>query len=250
MPAIESEAIILRGFPMGEGDLLVSFFSRTHGRMRGVAARARRPKSTFGSSLEPLSYIRIWFFERETRELVRINQTELIESFLQTQRDYSAAAALAVASEVTDVVLADREVADANFRLLLLACRAIKAQARSPLVLAYFSLWTVKLGGWLPSLERCGRCGAELNESAYLSGQVLVCKACRLVGQRTLSKEALELARRTAAEKLERLIEDLPETNTGVEAEVRDFMLDVIEQHIEKPLRARRSLEPGQEPLS
>jgi DNA repair protein RecO (recombination protein O) len=251
MPATESEAIVLRGFPLGEGDLLVSFFSRTHGRLRGVAARARRPKSRFGAALEPLSYIRIWFYERETRELVRINQCELIESFLDVQRDYAAAVALALASEVTEAVLAEKEPADANFRLLLLVARALKAQARPQLVLAYFALWTVRLGGWLPQLDHCGRCGAELKEGAYWSpAQGLVCGRCNLPGQRAISPAALQAARRIAAEKLERLTAEWPRSNAPTESEVRDFMLDIIEYHIEKPLKSRKTLRATPETLS
>jgi DNA repair protein RecO (recombination protein O) len=70
MPIRESEALVLHSYPLGEADRLVSFLSRNMGRVRGVAAGARRTKSRFGSTLERLSYIRIWFFERETRDLV------------------------------------------------------------------------------------------------------------------------------------------------------------------------------------
>ena len=83
MPLHESEAIILRSYPLAEADRLVSFLSRSMGRVRGVAAGARRPKSRFGSTLERLSYVSIWYYERETRDLVRINQCEIIESFLE-----------------------------------------------------------------------------------------------------------------------------------------------------------------------
>ena len=123
----------LQRYALGEADRLVSFLSRTMGRMRGVAAGARKPKSRFGSTLERLSHIRIWFFERETRELVRISQCEMIESFLDAFRDYPSSVALALFSEITEAVLPDREPSDANFRLLLLAAQAVKrtAQARS-----------------------------------------------------------------------------------------------------------------------
>src|SRR5713226_197633 len=42
MPARETEAIILKTFPLGEADRLVSFLGRSSGRVRGVAAGARR----------------------------------------------------------------------------------------------------------------------------------------------------------------------------------------------------------------
>ncbi len=166
MPLHESEAIILQRYALGESDRLVSFLSRTMGRMRGVAAGARKPKSRFGATLERLSYIRIWFFERETRELVRISQCEMIESFLDAFRDYPSSVALALFSEITETVLPDREPSDANFRLLLLAAQAVKRTGKPDLPLAYFALWTVKLGGWLPSLTRCARCGDVLDPNA------------------------------------------------------------------------------------
>ncbi len=157
MPLHESEAIVLQRYTLGESDRLVSFFSRTMGKMRGVAAGARKPKSRFGATLERLSYIRIWFFERETRELVRISQCEMIESFLDAFSDYPSSVALALFSEITETVLPDREPSDANFRLLLLAAQAVKRTGKPDLPLAYFALWTVKLGGWLPSLTRCAQ---------------------------------------------------------------------------------------------
>ena len=166
MPLHESEAIILQRFALGESDRLVSFFSRTMGKMRGVAAGARKPKSRFGATLERLSYIRIWFFERETRELVRISQCEMIESFLDAFSDYPSSVALALFSEITETVLPDREPSDPNFRLLLLAAQAVKRTGKPDLPLAYFALWTVKLGGWLPSLARCARCGEVLDPNA------------------------------------------------------------------------------------
>ena len=198
MPVRESEAIILRSFPLGEGDRLVSFLSRSEGRLRGVAAGARRPKSRFSSSLEPLSYIRIWFFERETRDLVRISQCEIIESFWDAQRDYAAGLSLALASEVTEAILGEREAADANFRLLLLFARFIKSGGDLQFALAYFSLWSVRLGGWLPDFDHCMKCGAELTGRRPTSRIETGCFASRAgcLGQRAISQAAVELAQR------------------------------------------------------
>jgi DNA repair protein RecO (recombination protein O) len=249
MPVRESEAIILRSFPLGEGDLLVSFLSRAHGRTRGVASGARRPKSRFGSTLEPLSYIRIWYYERETRPLVRINQTELIESFLGVQQDYRAGLALALISDVTEAVLGEQEVAEANFRLLLAVARALKAGAKPSLAMSYFALWTVRLGGWLPRLDRCARCGAELDAGAYASASVgFLCAKCRLPGQHVISQAALELARRMLAERIENFMPVV--LASGAATDLMDYMMDVIEQHIERSLPARRLMAETTEPAS
>jgi DNA repair protein RecO (recombination protein O) len=249
MPARESEAIILRSFPLGEGDRLVSFLSRSEGRLRGVAAGARKPKSRFSSSLEPLSYIRIWYFEKETRELVRISQCEIIESFWDAQLDYVASLVMALASEVTEATLGEREVADANFRLLLLFARYIKSGGDLQIALAYFALWTVRLGGWLPNFDHCAKCGARLQGNAHISDRDgLLCDACNLSGQREISRVALSIGQKMLSTSLEQFKKDDAAQDSAI-SELKDYMLDVIEQHAEKRLHTRRLLRESAETL-
>jgi DNA repair protein RecO (recombination protein O) len=257
MPLKESEAIVLRTFPLGEGDRLVSFLDRQSGKLRGVARGAKLPKSRFGSTLELLSYIRIWYFERETRELVRINQCELIESFLDLQRDYQAGVYLALMSEITEAVLGDREAADPQFRLLLLSARAIRTNGPTPAILAYFCLWTVRLGGWLGSLDQCARCGRALGqETVYASpgSSGMFCAECREDGRglylepagarmKSISQVALSVGRAALSGTLERLLKgnpSLPGSN-----EISSFALDILEHHIERKLVARQMLVTG-----
>jgi DNA repair protein RecO (recombination protein O) len=249
MPLYESEAIVLQRYPLGESDRLVSFLSRNMGRVRGVAAGSRKTKSRFGSTLEKLSHIRIWYFERESRDLVRINQCEIIESFLDVYRDYPASIAFSLFTEITEAVLPEREASDANFRLLLLAAQTIKRTAKTELPLAYFALWTVKLGGWLPALDRCAFCGKALgaDASAYIgsSGSAVACAKCRKPGMRTLTAAALAAARRMLGERLDRLVQDDaadPITPRGAR-DLTNAMLDVIEHQIDRKLKSRELLE-------
>jgi DNA repair protein RecO (recombination protein O) len=247
MPLKESEAIVLHTFPLGEGDRLVSFLDRQAGRVRGVARGARLPKSRFGSTLEVLAYIRIWYFERETRELVRINQCELIESFMDVQRDYSSSVALALISEITDSVLGEREAADPQFRLILLAARAVRVHGPSQVVLAYFCLWTARLGGWLGPLDRCSSCGRAMNlESAFHSEGFaeLYCADCRDDWMKPLSKEALAVGRIALGGTLDRLLKENPAP--GATREILSYALDILEHHIEKKLVSRKTFETGE----
>src|SRR3989449_1977878 len=164
MPARETEAIILKTFPLGEADRLVSFLGRSSGRVRGVAPGARRLKNRYGSTLEILSHVQIWYVERETRDLVRIQQCELLESFHRAQSDYGLSTGLALISEVSERVLPEQEVAEPMFRLLLLAAREVERRGSWQLPLAYFAFWTGRLGGWLPPLDRCAEGGAGVGE--------------------------------------------------------------------------------------
>src|SRR6202158_170975 len=185
MPARETEAIILKTFPLGEADRLVSFFGRSSGRVRGVAAGARRLKNRYGSTLELLSHVQVWYVEKETRELVRIQQAEPLESFRKAQSDYALSTGLAAVSEISELVLPEHEVSESMFRLILLTAREIERTGDWTLPLAYFAFWTVSLGGWLPRFERCTSCDGPFGSrpafyDALRAG--LYCENCRRTG--------------------------------------------------------------------
>jgi DNA repair protein RecO (recombination protein O) len=246
MPARETEAIILKTFPLGEADRLVSFLGRTSGRMRGVAAGARRLKNRYGSTLEVLSHVQIWYVERETRDLVRIQQTELLESFHKAQSDYGLSTGLALVSEVAELVLPERETNEAMFRLMLLTAREIERRAGSALAVCYFAFWTVRLAGWLPRFDACASCGKPFGKGAayqasYYPG--LLDEQHKRPGMKPVSHEARELAEVFAKQRLDQLdnaLADLP----GVK-ELREAGLNWIEHHTERKLGTRELLETG-----
>lgn len=242
MPVRESEAIVLRTYPLGESDKLVSFLSRSEGRIRGVAPGARRPKSRFGSTLEPLTYIRIWFYERETRQLVRIRECELQESFMDAQRAYNANVAFSLLAEITETVLPEHEASDPAFRLLLAACRAIKRTGLVALPITYFAVWTVRLGGWLPSLDGCTRCHRSIaGQPAWASQDrsAVYCGDCRPNGAILIPADALRIVQTMLRESLEKLAAGPP----NVPLQLTNFFMDSIEQHSERKLTVRPMLE-------
>ena len=119
VPLKESEAIVLRSYPLRESDLLVTFFTRAEGKVRGVARAAKKSKKRFGGALEPLTYVRVYYEDRERQELARIDSCEVLESPLADEVSYARAVALGHVAEVLDELLPDRESNDAIFRLAL-----------------------------------------------------------------------------------------------------------------------------------
>jgi DNA repair protein RecO (recombination protein O) len=244
MPARETEAIILKTFPLGEADRLVSFFGRASGRMRGVAAGARRLKNRYGSTLQLLSHVQIWYVERETRDLVRIQQAELLDSFNKAQSDYSLSTGLAVVSEVAEQVLPEHEVNESMFRLILLTVKEVERRGATALSLSYFAFWTVRLSGWLPRFDVCAVCGKPFGtgsafQDAHHPG--LYDAEHRRSGMKPLSPEARELAEVFAKQRLDQFDEALA-TLPGVK-QLREAGLNWIEHHTERKLATRTLLE-------
>jgi DNA repair protein RecO (recombination protein O) len=244
MPARETEAIILKTFPLGEADRLVSFVGRSSGRVRGVAAGARRLKNRYGSTLELLSHVQLWYVEKETRDLVRIQQAEPLESFHKAQSDYGLSTGLAVVSEVSELVLPEHEVSESMFRLILLTAREVERTSDWTLPLSYFTFWTVRLGGWLPRFDRCTWCDAPFGSRPAFYDALqpgLFCEKCRRSGMKPLHYEARVLAERFTGERLDRIA--LEKTLQGRAKELREASLSWIEHNIERRLATRALLE-------
>jgi DNA repair protein RecO (recombination protein O) len=247
MPARETEAIILKTFPLGEADRLVSFLGRASGRMRGVAAGARRIKNRYGSTLQVLSHVQLWYVEKETRDLVRIQQCELRESFNKAQSDYELSIGLAVISEVAELVLPEREVSEAMFRLILLTGQQVERSGEWTLPLSYFAFWTVRLGGWLPRFDRCAACGTPFDTRIAYSASWepgLLCDKCRRSGMLPLHPAARALAERFTGERLDRIA--LDQSMKSSLRELRDASIGWIEHHTERKLGTRQLLEKNE----
>ena len=243
MPLLDSEAVILRARPFGEADKLISFFSRSLGRLRGIAPSARRSRRRFGAALEPLSHVRLWFFDREGQELVRLSESELIQAYWDSRGDYGRTLALNQISELAELMLPEREASDRAFRLLLMTLEALKQSDSIWLPLTYFQLWMVRLAGWLPAFDACFRCHNSFHDGPTYASPVngrVACGRCRQPGMRLLGPQTRLSALEMLAQPLSRLSSEGWTRQRA--AELQDYLLDSIETHSEHKLVTRELL--------
>jgi DNA repair protein RecO (recombination protein O) len=219
MPAHISETYVLRTYPFRESDLIVSFFTRDQGKLRGVARRARKPKSTYGSGLERLSLINLSYSQKETRELVNLNSCDLVQSQFALLTDFDASVALDFVAEVSDQMLPPHEPNERFFRLLSATLGFMRQKSPGGIwaAITYFSLWATRLGGFLPDLR-----SPDLRTPAG----------------RRLPDESVELA----TTMLRTHLGDLPERTWTKDTaiELRRFLIRQMEEHTE-----RRFVTPG-----
>ena len=76
MPLKESEAIVLRTYPLREADLLVTLFTRIEGKVRGVARAAKKSQEAIRRSARTAHLVRVYYEDRERQELARIDSCE------------------------------------------------------------------------------------------------------------------------------------------------------------------------------
>lgn len=241
MPLKESEAIVLRTYPFRESDLLVTLFTRLEGKVRGVARAAKKSRRRFGGALEPLTYVKVTYEDRERQELARLDACEVLESPLASEVSYPRVVALGHVAELLDELLPDREANDAVFRLTT----SVLAQLTGRefwLPVTYFDLWMARLMGYLPELSECLACGRALNGSRaffHALADGLMCPEHKRLASSEMSLESRKLAAQMLRVPLSAIVPGSSETAS----DLRKFLLQILERHIEKRLLTKTMLE-------
>ena len=157
MPLYTADALVLRTYKLGEADRIVVFLTRDRGKKRGVAKGARRPRSKFTGALEPLTEVRVAYFEKESRELVGLNYAETVRSPLamcgSTNPGHDIGGALGYVGYFAELLDEWAQEADADDRLYRLGASMLDALAAGapvePLA-RYFEYWLLRLQGLYP----------------------------------------------------------------------------------------------------
>ena len=149
MPVYTADALILRTYKLGEADRIVVFLTRDRGKKRGVAKGARRPRSRYIGALEPMTRAGVAYYEREQRDLVRLNYVEPVQSPL------SAATAEALGhvgyfAELIDEWAPEAHADERLFRLGASMLGAVAAGGAVEPLARYFEYWLLRLQGVYP----------------------------------------------------------------------------------------------------
>ena len=161
MPLHTADALVLRTYKLGEADRIVVFLTRDRGKKRGVAKGARRQRSRFAGALEPLTEIRVAYFESERRELVGLNYAETVRSPLSLTASGDSGAAELTAqyllveyiAELLDECAQDSDADDRLYRLGASMLDALTAGAPAEPLARYFEYWLLRLQGVYPELR-------------------------------------------------------------------------------------------------
>jgi DNA repair protein RecO (recombination protein O) len=242
MAVLTSEAVVLRTWPVHEADLIVSFFTRDYGKMRGVAKSALKSRRRFGGALEPMTQARAWFAERPRQELARLDQLEIVRSPLALPVDATRLSVLSLYAEVLDEALPEHDPHETIFRLV--AGVLEQTTVEQPwMPLTYFTLWMTRLMGVLPDLGHCTVCGEALRAgeiffNGYADG--LFCAVHRHPHDDEMTGESWQMAQRMLRAPVASFAREVWGRRRG--QDLRRFTIQALERHLEKKLKAAEML--------
>jgi DNA repair protein RecO (recombination protein O) len=242
MPVYTSEALILRTYKLGEADRIVVFLTRDRGKKRGVARGARSARTRYAGALEPMTRADVAYYEREQRDLVRLNYVEPLRSPLSGGSS-EALGHVGYFAELIDEWAPEAQVDERLYRLGSSAVDAIAGGVPIEALARYFEYWILRLQGVYPSFA-CATCGRSILAGGGATmpprDHVLVCRGCAPSGGTGLSVAALRFlaaAGTTAPDRLEAAA-----LSEAASRELEAVHRRLLALHLEKELKSARVL--------
>jgi DNA repair protein RecO (recombination protein O) len=152
---LRTDAVVLRAIEYGETSQIVTLYTRRHGQITVMAKGARRPKSRFGSSLQPMAYVQVVYYYKPGRGLQTLKEATHVRVLHGVAADMAKITAGLRMVELVRVLSHDEEQNVLLFTLLVQALlRLDGAGERVGNVWPYFQLRLAAILGFSPDIDR------------------------------------------------------------------------------------------------
>lgn len=242
--ACVTPAIVLRSWPYGESDKIVSFLTQTHGKVTGIAKGAKRSRKRFVNTLEPFSLVNLRFQDRPHSSLVFVYGCDPLRPFKDITTSLEKIVYASYFVEITDRLVGERDENRKLFEHLREGLIFIEENGPSLSLLIFFELKLLQFSGYQPILEHCRRCGKNCQASTERQWRFsardggILCGPCSI-----FRKEAVPLSIETLAalSELQQAKSILPRHlsfSPAVLKESRPVLERFIQFHINKELKS------------
>ncbi|MDY6861535.1 MAG: DNA repair protein RecO [Thermodesulfobacteriota bacterium] len=246
MPNYSTKAVVLHSFDYSEQDKIVTFFTRDFGKIKGIAKGAKKSKKRF-SPLEIITLVSLSFFEKETNNLIRINNTLILDPYSGIKENFNKFVYGNYILELINEMTGEKEINPEAFDLLLDFLGIFDKQKTKKYFLRIFEIRLLKYLGYQPHLSTCLVCQKPLSKRedyffCFDKGGI-VCLHCLRSKEKTVkislgTLKTLTIAQDYTRDKVSRLI-----FSREAEKESNEILPPFIEYHIGKRMKSLQFME-------
>ena len=231
MTIVATDAILLKKTELRETSLLLDFYTKESGKIKGVLKGIRSPQPQFGALFEVFTLDRILFYERKNKDIFIISQCELIDFFPNLRKDLEKLGYAFYYTELIDSALGSGERNEEIFNLLLDSLRFLSQPGSAKRITRVFEIKLLKALGMMPRLNRCINCQNDIlpgNARFSIKDGGVLCNQCFKIDVKAKPVLAgtLNFIDRVAETPMERVsrIKVSKDVGKGVESILRDFL--------------------------
>lgn len=202
----KTEAFVLKTQPFRTTSLIVTAFSRSFGKLKGIVKGVRKEAISHPSTFEPFTLIEIVFYEKLRSELHLISESSILETFEPVRSRLEILATAYYFSELVDQLTEAEDPHEQIFELLEFSFRWLPVLDLT-FAKRFFEMQLLAEIGLLPNLGGCLGCGKENLDPAYFSVRQggLFCPDCRKKSPESafIRRRVLETMKFLTGEKIE-----------------------------------------------
>lgn len=163
-----------------ETSIIADFYTRDFGKMTGLLKGIRQEPAKFASTVEPLSYNEIVFYQKRNSALHLVSQCDLRQDFYNLRKDLVKLGLCSVIAELVNEVMPPEDKNESVFDLTLDTLREIDANNNPHKITLLFKIKILALSGFKPHFDSCVSCGAKINGESKFSTSLggLLCLKC------------------------------------------------------------------------
>ena len=177
----KTEGILLRRQDLRETSLILTFYTRDFGKIKGIVRGVRGPRSACGgANMEIFALDEVVFYERRRGDIFTISQCDLIDFFAPVRGSLDKLAYASYFVELIDSVTALGDKNPEAFDLLLNSLKLLTGDCSTKRVARIFEIKLLHLLGLMPSFDECAGCGGPVDSAAKFSLRHggLICRKC------------------------------------------------------------------------
>ena len=242
----QTEAFLIRTYPLSESSMICVFYTKDFGKVRAVARGVRNTKSKFRGQLDLLNRGELIYNEKANRELQSVREFDLIDNFDRIKANFNLFTYACYFSELVDAMESDGADNPDVFLLLTHTFRSLQKMTDLRLFARAFELQLLQISGYAPDFTRCGTCGRsftvnDVNLHYYDQSGEIVCTSCSTPQLVSLSRGSCELMRRIQETNFDRL--KRIRTSQRNQKEMRFVLSSLISFHTHRRLKSLEFLD-------
>ena len=181
MSATKNPAFILKTQDYRDTSLLGDFYTRDHGRIRGIVKGIRDTRAHFGSTLEPFSLNEILFYKKKKGgDLHLVTQVEMLDEFPKVRGDLERLATASYCIELVSELIEPEHSEPEIFDLLKDTLEFLSTGASCKRAARIFEVKLLDLLGLMPEIRKCVSCRAVPEGSVHFNPAIggVQCRDC------------------------------------------------------------------------
>ncbi|MEC0244222.1 DNA repair protein RecO [Paenibacillus chitinolyticus] len=236
------QGIVLRSVDYGEGNKIITIYTRELGKVGVIARGVKKVKSRLGAVTQLFTYGDYVFYRQG--KLGTLNHGEIIEPHHKLREDLYKSAYASYLVEMVDRMLGEEDRSLFLFDQLEAGLMAIEQEKDMQIVAHVFELKMLAASGYTPILDKCASCGRteELAAFSAAAGGAM-CSRCKHLDPyaAAVTESTLKLMRLLQQVDLSRIgnVNVKPSTKSQLKHSMRLYM----DAHVDVRWKARSFLD-------